>query len=435
MKLLIKGARVVDPSQKIDGVLDVLIEEGKIAKIAPNIDYAAGEVVDADGLTLIPGLVDIHCHLRDPGLEYKEDIVSGTKAAARGGFTSVCCMANTKPVADNPAVIAYIRDKAKNEGAVHVYPIGAASKGLEGKELAEIGEMKRAGAVAISDDGKPIMNTGFMRLAMEYAADFGLKVLDHCEDSGLVDGGVMNEGYVSTKLGLRGSVNVAEEIHVARDILLCEQYGLSAHICHVSTKRSVEMVRLAKKRGIKITCETAPHYLAATDTWVAEKEYDTATRVNPPLRTKEDQEELIKGLCDGTIDCIATDHAPHHRDEKMVEYDLAASGISGFETAFQLCYQALVLSGKLDVSRLIALMTVQPAQILGLPAGTLAVGAAADIALVDLDCAQTIRVEDFLSKGKNSPFDGMAVTGRVVHTLVDGEWVYRDGCIAPRFED
>ena len=377
MKLLVKNG--ILPGR---GACDMLVEDGRIAKIEPNLEDADAQVVDAQGRCVLPGMVDLHCHLRDPGLEYKEDIVSGTRAAAAGGFTTVCCMANTDPVNDNAVVTGYILNKAKTEGSgVHVYPIGAVSKGLKGETMAEIGEMARAGIVAISDDGKPIMNAQLLRRAMEYGAAFGMTVFDHCEDIHLVNKGVMNEGYNSTLLGLRGTTRAAEEVQIARDAIRAETLNLPIHICHVSTAGGVRIIREAKARGVKITAETAPHYLAGTDDMVLS--YNAATKVNPPLRLTEDQDALIEGLCDGTIDAIATDHAPHHRDEKEVEYNLALSGISGFETAFALGMETLVHAHHMSLEDYVKVVSTNPARILGKNCGELAVGKDADFAIFD----------------------------------------------------
>lgn len=426
MKWLIRGGRVIDPSQAMDGAFDLLIEDGVIAKIAERIEDADAAAIDAAGLCVLPGLVDIHCHLRDPGFEYKEDIATGTRSAAAGGFTSICCMPNTSPVNDCAAVTRYILERAGTVGnGVHVYPIGAISKGLKGAELAEIGTMKAAGVVAISDDGRPVVNANLMKLALLYADHFDVPIVSHSEDLDLTDGGVMNEGYMSTLLGLRGTTRAAEEVMIARDILLAEAYGKRIHLCHVSTKGGVQLVREAKARGVRVTAETAPHYIGATDEWV--RDYDTDTRVNPPLRTEEDRLAVIAGLVDGTLDCIATDHAPHHADEKNVEYPLAASGMVGFETAFAVCYTELVEKGFMDLNRLVALMTVNPARILNLPAGTLAPGARADVALVDAGVRWTVDAKKLHSKSKNTPFDGRTYTGRVKRTLCGGQTIYEEG--------
>lgn len=419
MKLLVKNGILPEY-----GKCDLLVEDGLIAKIAPSIEDADAEVIDANGQYVLPGMVDLHCHLRDPGYEYKEDIVSGSKAAAKGGFTSICCMANTNPVNDNAVVTSYIVNKAKNEGSgVHVYPIGALSHGLKGETMAEIGDMAKAGAVAISDDGKPVMNAHLMRLAMEYSAAFGLTVFDHCEDINLVNSGVMNEGYNSTLLGLRGITRAAEEVQIARDIVLSRTLNLPIHICHVSTAGGVQLIREAKKDGVRITAETAPHYLAGTDDMV--QSYSADTKVNPPLRLTSDQEALIAGLCDGTIDAIATDHAPHHRDEKEVEYNSALSGISGFETAFALCMDALVHAHHMTMEEFVQVACTNPAKILGKNCGKLEVGRDADFIIADIAKEWTVDRKKFVSKGKNTPFDGRTVHGRVLETYVGGKRIYK----------
>lgn len=419
MKLLVKNGILPEY-----GKCDLLVEDGLIAKIAASIEDADAEVIDAKGQYVLPGMVDLHCHLRDPGYEYKEDIVSGSKAAAKGGFTSICCMANTNPVNDNAVVTSYIVNKAKNEGSgVHVYPIGALSHGLKGETMAEIGDMAKAGAVAISDDGKPVMNAHLMRLAMEYSAAFGLTVFDHCEDINLVNSGVMNEGYNSTLLGLRGTTRAAEEVQIARDIVLSRTLNLPIHICHVSTAGGVQLIREAKKDGVRITAETAPHYLAGTDDMV--QSYSADTKVNPPLRLTSDQEALIAGLCDGTIDAIATDHAPHHRDEKEVEYNSALSGISGFETAFALCMDALVHAHHMTMEEFVQVACTNPAKILGKNCGKLEVGRDADFIIADIAKEWTVDRKKFVSKGKNTPFDGRTVHGRVLETYVGGKRIYK----------
>jgi dihydroorotase len=401
---------------------NVLIEEGTIVstKAAPDTD--ADKIIDADGLYVLPGLIDAHCHLRDPGFEYKEDIVSGTKSAARGGFTSIACMPNTNPVVDNAAVVRYIIEKSKKEGYVNVFPIGAISKGLDGIELAEMGIMKEAGIVAVSDDGKPVMNSDVMKKALIYAAQFDLPVISHCEDLNLTDGGSMNEGLTSTVLGLRGIPASSEDVMVAREILLSEYTKIPVHIAHVSTKASVELIRQAKKRGIKVTAETCPHYFTLTEE--ACKNYNTNAKMNPPLRSREDLEAVIEGLKDDTIDMIATDHAPHHFDEKNVEFEKAANGIVGFETALALGYTKLVEPGHLSLPKLIEKMTVSPAKMLRIDKGTLERGKAADITIVDFDSEYTVDVSKFASKSKNSPFDGFKVKGKVMTTIVGGKIVY-----------
>jgi len=417
--MLIRGGRVIDPKNGVDMVADVLVENGKIAKIEENIAAEGVQVIEAAGKVVAPGFIDMHCHLRDPGQEYKEDLISGTKAAARGGFTGVCCMPNTHPVNDNAAVTRYILEKAQWQGSgVHVYPVGAISKGLEGKEMAEIGRMKQAGIIAISDDGKPVANSNLLRLAMQYADYFNVFVMSHSEDKNLVGDGVMNEGFISTKLGLPGITRAAEEVMIARDILVAEAEGKRIHLCHVSTKGGVQLVREAKKRGVRVTAETTPHYIGATDEWVIG--YDSNCRVNPPLREESDRQACIAGLVDGTLDCIATDHAPHHQDEKKVEFHIAASGISGFETAFCVSHTELVRAGHMTLPQLIEKMSTKPAQLLGVPGGELTVGAEADIVILDPEKEITVDAEKFVSRGHNTPFHGRTYYGAVLATIVGG---------------
>lgn len=419
-RMLIRSGRVIDPANGVNRIADLLIENGKIAAIGENLGAQDAQVIDAAGKVVAPGFIDLHCHLRDPGQEYKEDLISGTKSAARGGFTGVCCMPNTKPVNDNASVTRYILEKAQTQGCgVHVYPVGAISKGLEGKEMAEIGRMKQAGIVAISDDGKPVTNSNLLRLAMQYADYFDVFVMSHSEDKNLVGDGVMNEGFVSTKLGLPGITRAAEEVMIARDILVAEAENKRIHLCHVSTRGGVQLVREAKKRGVRVTAETAPHYIGATDEWVIG--YDSNCRVNPPLREEADRLACIEGLRDGTLDAIATDHAPHHQDEKRVEFHVAASGISGFETAFCISYTMLVKSGAMTLDKLIALMSANPAKILGVEGGSLAVGAAADIVVLDPEREVTVDTSRFVSRGHNTPFDGKTYYGAVCATIVGGK--------------
>ena len=416
-KLLIKNGTVVLPEGEVR--CDILTENGKIAAMAPDLADPDAKVIDATGLHVFPGLIDMHVHLREPGYEYKEDIASGCAAAVKGGFTQVCCMPNTDPVCDNAAVVGYIRARAKEVGLCKVNPIGAITKGEKGDALAEIGKMKEAGAVAVSDDGRPVSDARMMRLAMEYASDFGLICLSHCEDKSLVDGGVVNEGYNSTLAGLKGITRAAEEVMIAREIVLAETLGKRVHICHVSTKGGVQLLREAKARGVKVTAETCPHYFTLTDDVILQ--YDANTKVNPPLREASDVAAIREGLRDGTLDCIVTDHAPHHRDEKMVEYNLAAFGISGIETSFSLSYTHLVKGGLLTLSQLADRMSAAPAAILDLSGGELRVGKTADIMLADLSEKYIIDSRKFLSKGKNTPFNGMEVYGRVKCTIVDGK--------------
>ena len=416
-KLLIKNGTAVLPEGEVR--CDILTEGGKIAAMAPDLADPDAKVIDAAGLHVFPGLIDMHVHLREPGYEYKEDIASGCAAAVKGGFTQVCCMPNTDPVCDNAAVVGYIRARAKEVGLCKVNPIGAITKGEKGDALAEIGKMKEAGAVAVSDDGRPVSDARMMRLAMEYASDFGLICLSHCEDKSLVDGGVVNEGYNSTLAGLKGITRAAEEVMIAREIVLAETLGKRVHICHVSTKGGVQLLREAKARGVKVTAETCPHYFTLTDDVILQ--YDANTKVNPPLREASDVAAIREGLRDGTLDCIVTDHAPHHRDEKMVEYNLAAFGISGIETSFSLSYTHLVKGGLLTLSQFADRMSAAPAAILGLSGGELRVGKTADIMLADLSEKYIIDSRKFLSKGKNTPFNGMEVYGRVKCTIVDGK--------------
>ncbi|MFO7295122.1 MAG: dihydroorotase [Clostridia bacterium] len=422
--LCIKNGTVIDGISDVPYKADILIDKGKIIHIGENMGNAADEVIDATDKWVLPGLVDSHCHLREPGFEYKEDIGSGTRSAAAGGFTSVACMANTNPVVDNAAMVNYIKSIARAKGVVKVYPVAAVTKGLEGQELTEMGELKEAGAVALSDDGRPIMNSQLMRLALQYAKGMGMLIISHCEDLSLVGDGVMNDGYMSTVLGLKGITRAAEEVMVARDIILAEVLDAPIHIAHVSTRGSVELIRQAKRRGVKVTCETAPHYFCATDEWV--DGYNTNAKVNPPLRTSDDVEAVKQGLKDGTIDIIATDHAPHHRDDKEVEYSLAANGISGFETAFSLAYTHLVETGILSIQELVQKMSKRPAEILNIDAGTIQVGKPADVIVVDLHRTYTVDVSKFYSKGKNSPFNGCTLKGKVIHTIVDGKVVMKN---------
>ncbi len=401
---------------------DVLMKGGRIAAVGANLDAGGARVLDASGLLVAPGLVDIHCHLREPGYEHKEDIVSGTAAAAAGGFTSVCCMANTKPVNDHAVVTEFIRRKAAEQGSARVFPIAAVTKGLLGEELTEVGELAEAGAVALSDDGRSVKSAQRMRLALRYAGRFGMTIISHPEDEDLVNGGVMNEGYWSTALGLPGATRAAEETIVARDCMLAGLENARLHVAHVSTAGGADLVREAKRRGWPVTCETAPHYLYATDECL--QDYDTNARVNPPLRTEADRAALIEALKDGTIDCIATDHAPHHVDDKAVEFALAAPGISGFETALALCWTALVVPGHMTPEQVLDKLTRAPARVLNLDAGTIEVGKRADVTVIDPRTEWTVDPAKFLSRGKNTPFAGRTLTGAVRHTFLEGRPVF-----------
>lgn len=416
MKLLIKNGTVVTPEGEIKA--DLLIEDKKIVKIAPKIEERC-KTIDACGKHVLAGIIDMHVHLREPGFEGKEDIKSGSEAAVAGGVTQVCCMPNTNPVCDNAVLATYIKHRANEVNLCKINPIGAITKGQQGESLSEIGKMKSVGVVALSDDGKSVENSYIMRLAMEYASDFGLKCLCHCEDSRLVDGGVVNEGYNSTVSGLKGSLRAAEDIMIARDIALAESLDIPVHICHVSTYSGVEIIRSAKARGVKVTAETCPHYFILTDDIITS--YDTNTKVNPPVREEKDRLAIIEGLKDGILDCIVTDHAPHSLKDKQVEYNFAAFGISGIETSFSLSYTYLVKSGLMSLCSLMQKMSANPAQILQLEGGKLEEGAAADITIVDLNEKYVIDSDKFLSKGKNTPFNGFEVYGKVCCTIVDGE--------------
>jgi len=425
MSILLKGGRVVDPSRNLDSVKDILIEEGKIAAIADSIEGTAGEtrIVRLEGKVVLPGLVDMHTHLREPGYEYKETIRSGSEAAAAGGFTSIACMPNTDPVNDSRAVTEYIVKRAGECNLVHVYPVAAISLKSEGRTLAEFGDLKEAGAVAFSDDGKPVMDSGLMRRALEYASSLGLVITPHCEDLYLSAGGLMNEGRISTELGLPGIPTLAEEVMIARDLLLAEYTGAALHISHVSSAGSVRMIRDAKARGIPVTAETAPHYFTLTDETL--RDFDPSFKVNPPLRSPLDRKAIREGLRDGTLDVIATDHAPHAATDKEVEFEYAASGISGLETALALSLR-LVEDGLLTLSELVRKMSANPAKILNIPGGALLPGADADITVFDPDRSWIVDPLSWRSKGKNSPFFGWTLKGKVFMTLVKGRIVYSE---------
>lgn len=424
-RLLIKHGRVVDPSQRLDEGLNVLIVDGKVARLAERIEDKDAEVFDATGLVVAPGFIDAHVHLREPGFEYKETIATGSAAAVAGGFTSVCCMPNTQPVNDNAAVTEFIRGRAGEAGLTRVYPIGAVSKGLQGEELAEMGEMVRAGAVAFSDDGKPVHSSYLMRRSLEYAQMFDVPVVNHCEDPVLAAKGVMHEGAVATRLGLRGIPAAAEEIMAARDVVLAELTGGKLHLAHVSTRGALDRVREGKSKGVAVSCEVTPHHLALTDQAVADSEFDTDTKMNPPLRSGDHVEALIQGVLDGTVDCLATDHAPHHADEKVLEFDLAPFGIVGLETAVPVTYDLLVRKRKLPLRLFISLWSCNPARLFRLPGGTLKVGSAADITLLDLEARATVNPDRFRSLSRNTPFAGLRLKGWPAATLVGGEVVWR----------
>jgi dihydroorotase len=423
-RLLLKGGRVVDPSQGLDGPADVLLADGRVAEVGAKLAARGAEVLDLAGLVVCPGFIDLHVHLREPGREDKETIATGTQAAAAGGFTAVCAMPNTEPVNDNAGITRAILERARTEGAVRVYPIGAITKGSRGEELAEYGDLRQAGCVAVSDDGRPVASARLMRRALEYAQAFDLTVIDHCEEPTLFQGAAMNEGPVSTLLGLRGVPAAAEAIVVERDVALAELTGGKLHVAHISAAASVDAVRRGKARGVRVTAEATPHHLLLTDQAVKDSDYDTATKMNPPLRDEEDRRALLDGLRDGTIDAIATDHAPHTQDDKKVEFDQAAFGVVGLETAVALCLDRLVGPGLLSLPRLVTLLSTHPARILGLPGGTLAPGSPADVTVLDLDRRSKVEPSRFRSKGRFTPFAGWGLKGSPVLTVVDGRLVF-----------
>jgi dihydroorotase len=428
MDLLIKSGRVIDPATNFDNTADILISDSKIKAVNPKIPPPKNaNVLDAGDLLVFPGLIDMHCHLRDPGDPEEETIASGTRSAAKGGFTSIACMANTIPVIDTPALVKYVVSKAQFEGVVNVYPIGAVSKGQKGEDLAELGRMIQEGAIAFSDDGRPIANSEILRRALEYARQFDVPIISHAEDVGLSEGGQMNESFKSTILGLKGIPHLAEEIMVMRDIMLAAEFG-RLHIAHVSTAQSIDLIRRAKAEGIKITCETCPHYFTLTEEEV--EGYNTNAKVNPPLRGEKDLEAIIAGLKDGTIDVIATDHAPHREEEKNVEFGAAACGIIGFETALSLTLTELVDTGSLTLKKALEKFTVNPAKILNVKKGVLKAGWDADITIVDPKAEWTVDAGRFASKSRNTPYHGWKLKGKVLYTIVGGKIVVKDGKLA-----
>ncbi len=419
----IKGGLVFDPAGNVQEKADIYIKDGIIAGVYPGGSKNSDEVViDADGLWVLPGLVDMHVHLRDPGFEYKEDISSGSMAAAAGGVTTLACMANTDPVNDNPSVTNYILEKARQTSVVRILPVGAVTKGLKGKELAEMGLMKKAGIVAVSDDGNPIEDASVLRMALEYASTFGLRVISHCQDKSMSASGVMNEGALSSLLGLPGIPPVSEDLMVARDVLVSEYTGIPIHITHVSTQGSIEIIRQAKQRGVKVTCDVTPHHLLLTEEKV--RTYDTNAKMYPPLRGEQDRLALIAALKEGLIDCIATDHAPHAKDEKDLDFDIAPFGMIGLQTLLP-SIMKIHLDHGIDFMDLLACATVHPARILAIDGGEIREGARADIALVDPQAKWIFTEQEVRSKSKNSAFLGDAFTGRVVQTMVQGKTVYR----------
>lgn len=424
-KFIIKGGRIIDPSSGIDKELDILIQDGQVRKIGKNISSKAVRIIDATSKVVTPGFIDLHTHLREPGREDQETILTGTKAASSGGFTSVLCMPNTHPAIDDESVVRYILKKQEEAGFARVYPVGAITKGLRGEELTEVGYLVSAGVVGISDDGNSVMNSELMRRALEYASMFGIPVISHCEDVQLTADGVMNEGYYSTLFGMRGAPAVAEEAMVARDIILTEYTGSHLHITHVSTKGGVELIRRAKKGGVKVTSDTAPHYFSLNDSML--KNYDPNLKINPPLRSLEDVNAVKEGLQDGTIDAIATDHAPHSQAEKELEFDLAPSGIVGLETALGLVLKELVEPGILSLVDAIGKLTSSPAQIVNLPGGRLKVGSPGDITIFDPGTTWVCEPSKFKSKSRNSPFKGWTLKGKVEYVFVNGEPVVEKG--------
>jgi dihydroorotase len=425
-RLLLRGGRVVDPSRKVDEVQDIALEGGVVAEVGLKLAARGAEVLDLKGLVVCPGFIDLHTHLREPGHEDKETIATGTRAAAAGGFTAVCAMPNTDPVNDQAGITRAILERARAEGVVRVYPVGAITRGLAGRELSEYADLKDAGCVAFSDDGRPVADARVLRRALEYAGAFGLTLVDHCEEPSLSEKAVMNEGPVSTWLGLRGAPATAEAIAVERDLLLAELTRGRLHVAHVSAAASVDAIRRAKARGLRVTAEATPHHLLLTDERVRESQYDTATKVNPPLRGEADRQGLLAGLRDGTIDAIATDHAPHNVDDKNVEYDHASFGISGLETAVALCLDRLVSSRIIDLHRLVELLSSGPARVFGLPGGTLAPGSPADVTVLDPQVKRTVDPKRFRSKGRSTPFAGWSLKGWPVLTIVGGRVAWSD---------
>jgi len=420
MNVLIAGGRVVDPSQNLDATMDVLVEDGTIARVDKKIK-ANVKRIDAAGLVVAPGFIDLHTHLREPGQEHKETIATGTRAAVAGGYTAVCAMANTVPPNDERAVTEMVVAEAARNGWCRVYPVGAVSKGLKGEELAELADLRAAGCVAVSDDGKPVYNAQLMRRALEYCTMLGMPVIAHEEDANLNEGGVMHEGYYSTLLGLRGIPAASEETLVARDVILASLTNAHVHIAHLSTAGAVDAVRRARAAGVKVTCEVTPHHIALGDD--AALSFSTNVKMNPPLRSERHRKAIVEGIADGTVDAIATDHAPHHFDEKNVEFDLAPFGVIGLETAFGVCYEHLVRAKVIKLPRLVDLLSCGPARVFNLPGGTLRAGALGDVTLIDVDARYEVPRE-FVSKASNSPFVGRTLHGRVAATIVAGEIKY-----------
>lgn len=431
MALLLKNARFVDPAVDLDRVCDMVIRDGSIVEIGEDLSIPKGEKLDLSGQVVIPGMVDLHVHLREPGQEYKEDIASGSRAAAKGGFTDVCCMPNTSPVADIGSVISFMKEKAEEANLVRVHPIGAITRELQGKELAEIGDMHEAGAVAFSDDGRGVQSGGMLRTAMDYVKQFGAPVISHCEDESIVGKGVVNEGVVSTRLGLSGWPSQGEEVQVERDIELGELTGCAVHIAHITTARAVDAVKRGKERGVAVTCEVTPHHLFLSEDDIS-TEYDTSYKMNPPLRTAEDAAALRDALIDGTIDAVATDHAPHARHEKAREFELAPFGIIGLETCLPLLITHLVEPGHMSLDRLVEVMCHNPRKIVGLDPVTLEPGSKADLTVFDPEGTTTVDEDLIESKSINTPFLGQQLEGRVTHTILEGYASLVDGSVVDR---
>ncbi len=425
-RLLIRNGRVVDPSQSLDQGMDILLEDGHVAALNERLDVASDvPVIDAAGLVVAPGFIDLHVHLREPGFEYKETIETGCRAAVAGGFTAVCCMPNTNPVNDDPAVTKSIKAIAADVGLCRVFPIAALSKGQQGKQLAEIGETVAQGAVAISDDGHPVTDAQLMRRALEYAQSFGIPVAAHEEEATLAADGCMHEGEVSTRIGLRGQPAAAEEVMVARDIILAQMTGGRLHLCHLSTAGSLDLVRTAKSKGIAVTCEVTPHHFVLTDEDVAAANYDPNWKMNPPLRSAADTEAVKQAIYDGTVDAIVTDHAPHHADEKALDFSEAPFGIVGLETAVSLATDRLIRERVIGIMQLVRLMSTRPAKLFGLPGGTLRIGSEADLTLLDLRARTTVDPAKFQSRSRNTPFTGMQLRGAPAVTIVGGKVVWK----------
>jgi dihydroorotase len=426
-KLLLKGGRVVDPASGVDGILDLLIEDSVVRRVGRNIPVDGAEVFEVPkGAIVAPGLIDIHVHLREPGQEHKETVATGTASAVAGGFTAVACMPNTDPVNDHAGITQFILKRAHEAGLARVYPIGAVSLGSRGEQLAELGEQKNAGCIAFTDDGRPVATALLMRRALEYAGMLGVPVIDHCEDPSLKGDGVVHEGFHASALGLRGIPGVAESLMVERDVSLAELTGAHVHIAHMSARQSLRAVRDGKTRGVRVTCEVAPHHFTLTDEALdGPVKYDTNLKMNPPLREAADRDAMLEGIADGSVDVIATDHAPHHADEKLVEFDRAPFGIVGLETAVPLVFDRLVHTGRISVARAIALLSTNAAKVMHLPGGTLAEGSVADVTVIAPDMKVRIRAGELKSKSKNTPFDGWELRGGIAATIVGGSVVYR----------